>query len=63
MITVLNAFGLPTDSVVESITSGIINNTWKVKSTKGDYILQRINDHVFVNPENIHHHIAASAKS
>ncbi|MDP3392241.1 phosphotransferase enzyme family protein [Sediminibacterium sp.] len=62
MITVLTAFGLPSDSVVEPITSGIINSTWKVKSTKGNYILQRINDHVFASPENIHHNIAAIAQ-
>ena len=62
MLTVLTAFGLPSDSVVEPITSGIINTTWKVKSTQGNYILQRINDHVFANPENIHHNIAAIAQ-
>lgn len=61
MITVLQAFGLSTNSVVEPITSGIINNTWKVKSEKGNYILQRINGLVFVNPEDIHENIAAIA--
>ncbi|HQS23107.1 MAG: aminoglycoside phosphotransferase [Sphingobacteriia bacterium 24-36-13] len=61
MITVLQAFGLSTDSVVEPITSGIINSTWKVKSPRGNYILQRINDHVFANPEDIHENIAAIA--
>ena len=62
MITVLQAFGLSTDSVVEPITSGIINSTWKVKSPRGNYILQRINDHVFANPEDIHENIAAIAQ-
>jgi Ser/Thr protein kinase RdoA (MazF antagonist) len=62
MITVLNAFGLSTDSVVEPITSGIINSTWKVRSTNENYILQRINNHVFTNPEDIHHNIAAIAQ-
>lgn len=61
MITVLNAFGLSTDSVVEPITSGIINSTWKVRSTNENYILQRINENVFVNPEDIHENIAAIA--
>jgi Ser/Thr protein kinase RdoA (MazF antagonist) len=61
MITVLQAFGLSTNSVVEPITSGIINSTWKVKSEKGNYILQRINDLVFVNPKDIHENIAAIA--
>lgn len=62
MITVLNAFGLSTDSVVEPITSGIINSTWKVRSTNENYILQRINEHVFANPENIHHNISIIAQ-
>lgn len=62
MITVLNAFGLSTDSEVEPITSGIINSTWKVRATNENYILQRINDHVFVNPEDIHENIAAIAQ-
>ena len=62
MNTVLDLFGLPADSVVEPITSGIINSTWKVKSTGGNFILQRINDHVFVNPENIHHNISVIAQ-
>jgi len=61
MITVLQAFGLSTNSVVEPITSGIINSTWKVKSPRGNYILQRINDHVFANPKDIHENIAAIA--
>ena len=61
MITVLQAFGLSTDSVVEPITSGIINSTWKVKSPRGNYILQSINDHVFANPKDIHENIAAIA--
>lgn len=62
MITVLKAFGLSTDSVVEPITSGIINTTWKVRSTNESYILQRINDHVFVNPDNIHENISVIAQ-
>lgn len=61
MITVLKAFGLSLDSVVEPITSGIINSTWKVKSPGRNYILQRINDQVFANPEDIHENIAAIA--
>lgn len=62
MITVLTAFGLDTDAIIEPIATGIINNTWKVKTAGGDYILQRINDHVFTKPENIHHNIAAIAQ-
>jgi Ser/Thr protein kinase RdoA (MazF antagonist) len=61
MDTVLAAFGLPADSVVETITSGIINSTWKVHANGTDYILQRVNDHVFANPKDIHHNIAVIA--
>jgi Ser/Thr protein kinase RdoA (MazF antagonist) len=61
MVTVLAAFGLPADSELETITSGIINSTWKVKANGTNYILQRVNDHVFTNPEDIHHNIAVIA--
>ncbi|WP_439504362.1 phosphotransferase enzyme family protein [Sediminibacterium sp.] len=61
MMNVLSAFGINADAALTQISSGIINNTWKVKSGAVDYILQRINDKVFINPENIHHNISAVA--
>ncbi|WP_051408445.1 phosphotransferase enzyme family protein [Sediminibacterium sp. C3] len=61
MEAVLQKFGIPSDALMIPITSGIINKTWKVTSTKGNFILQQINDHVFINPELIHGNIAAIA--
>ena len=59
MMNVLSAFGINTNADLTQISSGIINSTWKVKSATSYYILQRINDHVFVSPENIHQNISA----
>lgn len=61
MEAVLQKFGIPSDALIIPITSGIINKTWKVCSVNGNYILQQINDNVFVNPELIHGNIAAIA--
>lgn len=61
MEAVLQKFGIPSDALMIPITSGIINKTWKVSSTKGNFILQQINNHVFINPELIHGNIAAIA--
>ena len=49
--TILNAYGINTaQSIVEPLTSGLINSTWKVTSGDKHYILQRINDQVFKKP-------------
>lgn len=37
--------------------SGLINNTWKVVDSDKEYILQRINDSIFKQPENIENNI------
>lgn len=48
---ILPAYGMdPQRSQIESLTSGLINNTWKVTSGGKQYILQRINDQVFRKP-------------
>lgn len=48
---VLKTYGLdPRNSQIEPLTSGLINNTWKVTSNDEDYIFQRINDQVFRKP-------------
>lgn len=48
---VLQAYGIdPRKSRVEPLTSGLINNTWKVRSEDEEYIVQRINQHVFKKP-------------
>lgn len=61
MEIVLQKFGIPTDALIIPITSGIINKTYKLISGKGDFILQQINDHVFVSPELIQENIASIA--
>jgi Ser/Thr protein kinase RdoA (MazF antagonist) len=44
-------YGLdPRECQVESLTSGLINNTWKVTCGEKDYIVQRINNQVFKKP-------------
>ena len=48
---ILESYGIdPRKSRVESLTSGLINNTWKVSSEKQAYIVQRINHEVFKRP-------------
>ncbi len=50
---VLAAFGLAEDALkTEPFGSGLINHTWKVSNDE-QYILQRINHHVFANPDAI----------
>lgn len=52
--SVLPAFGLTDESQkVEAFGSGLINHTWKVTANGHEYILQRINQMVFNNPEAI----------
>lgn len=48
---VLSAYGIDeSQSLIEPLTSGLINNTWKVTRGNEQYILQRINDQVFRKP-------------
>ena len=53
---VLSGYDIP-DSMIEPHGSGLINNTWKVSNGDDQYILQRINTHVFKQPQNIEHNI------
>lgn len=51
---ILEAFGLPAkDCLLQKIDSGLINGTWKVTAGDREYILQRINGHVFKSPQDI----------
>ncbi|MEO6894733.1 MAG: phosphotransferase [Ginsengibacter sp.] len=51
---VLSAYDLDNDSTeIESINTGLINSTWKIKTKEQDFILQKINHFVFKNPEAI----------
>jgi Ser/Thr protein kinase RdoA (MazF antagonist) len=47
---ILNAYGIHEHSAAEPVVSGLINRTWKIKSSGNQYILQRINHNVFKKP-------------
>src|SRR5688572_7608993 len=53
---ILDAYRLSIESKIEPLTSGLINSTWKVTDGEREFILQRINDHVFTKP----YHLAAN---
>lgn len=60
--SVLPFYGLKEESFkVESFGSGLINNTWKVTTPGNEYILQRVNQSVFKEPEDIAHNISLIA--
>jgi Ser/Thr protein kinase RdoA (MazF antagonist) len=51
---ILEKFGLNIAGyTVQQLNSGLINKTWKVTTRDKSYILQKINHHVFREPENI----------
>jgi Ser/Thr protein kinase RdoA (MazF antagonist) len=57
---VLQHFALGTNEpLVETFGTGLINNTWVVKTSRKKYILQRINQHVFKVPQAIDDNITA----
>lgn len=57
---VLEAYGLR-DAVAEPFGSGLINRTWKIAAGGRQFILQRINEDVFRQPEHIAHNIRVIA--
>ena len=51
---ILTAYNLSQDQLeVEPINNGLINKTWRIKNSHGDFILQRINDAIFKQPSAI----------
>ena len=61
--SVLSAYGLDIESLeIEGFGSGLINNTWCVKTPNDVYILQRINQAIFKKPEDIAANISLIAK-
>jgi len=51
---ILSEYDLPqTQSEVEPVTNGLINQTWRIKNTSGNFILQRINHEIFKDPSAI----------
>lgn len=59
---ILAAYGInKADTEVIPYGSGLINNTWHIKSNGSSYILQRINQLVFKNPDDIAFNIKSIA--
>jgi Ser/Thr protein kinase RdoA (MazF antagonist) len=58
---VLSAYGISTAAKTQPHGSGLIHNTWKVADGPNQYVLQRINHHVFKQPEYIAQNIEAIA--
>ncbi len=55
---VLQKYGLQEDTFeIAPFGNGLINHTWKVTSVGKEYILQRVNNIVFADPDNITHNI------
>jgi len=57
---VLSSYGI-TAAVIKAHGSGLIHNTWKISDKSQDYILQRVNDKVFKEPQYIAYNIQAIA--
>lgn len=52
--SILQAYGISFEnSLVEVIAGGLINRTWKITQGKQQFILQRINVHVFKKPHEL----------
>ena len=61
--SILDAYGLQKDKLnVTTFGSGLINNTWRIKDARSDFILQRINDSVFTHREDVAHNIKIIAE-
>jgi Ser/Thr protein kinase RdoA (MazF antagonist) len=59
---VLQSYGInAAAAVVRAFGTGLINHTWKIESGDKEYILQRINEQVFTNPDAIDRNISAIA--
>jgi thiamine kinase-like enzyme len=52
LISIFDLFGW-TNVHSSTITSGLINHTWKIDADQGEFILQRINTNIFASPEKI----------
>jgi Ser/Thr protein kinase RdoA (MazF antagonist) len=51
--TIFKEFGLNPTASAKPFGSGLINNTWLINDSGNDFILQRINQHVFKKPVDI----------
>ena len=51
---VLSAYGIDEkECIIHPFGSGLINTTWDIKRNNEHYILQRINNKIFKQPEDI----------
>ena len=48
--SVLNSYNINEEALVEPLTSGLINRTWKITAGENQFILQQINTQVFKKP-------------
>lgn len=54
MEEIFSAFNLPLKEFeTKSFGNGLINQTWRIKNSQDDFILQKINEKVFKHPETI----------
>jgi Ser/Thr protein kinase RdoA (MazF antagonist) len=60
--SVLQHFALGNEPLVEAFGTGLINHTWVMKSSNKKYILQRINQNVFRDPQVIDDNITSINK-
>ena len=61
--TVLSAYGINAyECIIQSFGTGLINNTWDIKNQNEHYILQRINNKIFKQPEDIAENINSIAE-
>jgi hypothetical protein len=55
---ILNEYGISIDSKIETISTGLINATYKIITAKNEqFILQKINDTIFTQPKLIEENI------
>ncbi|HEY1024024.1 MAG TPA: aminoglycoside phosphotransferase family protein [Sphingobacteriaceae bacterium] len=51
---IIEKFGINTDRFeIQKLSSGLINNTWKIGAHSGEFVLQQINTNVFKSPDDI----------
>lgn len=48
--SILRSYNISKDSLIEPLTSGLINRTWKITDGESQFILQQINTQVFKKP-------------
>ena len=55
---IIQHYDLPGEQLqILPLEKGLINHTWKVSRSQGEYILQKINTHIFKSPESIAYNI------